>query len=124
MRLEGAVEPSEKEGYSFSVAEEEIDVREMIRQILRSREPAGIVAARFHNTLASIITGVAEVCREKHGIHRVLLSGGVFLNAVLLERTIARLEEKGFAANYPCRLSPGDEGISVGQALYAATQGG
>ena len=123
MRLECAVEPSEREAYSFSVAAEEIDVREMIREILRLREPPGVVAAKFHNTLASVIVRMAEMCRERHGIGRVLLSGGVFLNAPLLERAVATLEEKGFAVHYPRRFSPGDEAISVGQALYAVTQG-
>jgi hydrogenase maturation protein HypF len=123
MRLECAVEPSEQGVYSFSIVGEEIDVREMIREILRSGEPAGVVAAKFHNTLASIITRMAEVCRERYGIGSVLLSGGVFLNATLLERTLTLLGEKGFTAHYPRRFSPGDEAISVGQALYAVTVG-
>ncbi|MGD0948576.1 MAG: carbamoyltransferase HypF [Candidatus Binatia bacterium] len=123
MRLECAVEPSEQAVYSFSIAGEEIDVREMIREILRSGEPPGVVAAKFHNTVASVIARMAEVCREIYGIGSVLLSGGVFLNAALLERTFTMLEEKGFTVHYPRRLSPGDEAISVGQALYAVTQG-
>ena len=123
MRLESAVEPSESGVYAFSISGEEIDVRKMIREILRSGEPAEVVAAKFHNTLASTIVRVAEVCWEQHGIARVLLSGGVFLNVVLLEKTVATLEERGFTVHYPRRLSPGDEGISVGQAMYAAALG-
>jgi len=123
MLLECAVEPSEEGVYSFSIAGEEIDVREMIREILRSSEPPGVVAAKFHNTLACIIARMAEVCREKYGIGSVLLSGGVFLNAALLERTLMVLEGKEFTVHYPRRFSPGDEAISVGQALYAVTQG-
>jgi hydrogenase maturation protein HypF len=123
LRLECAVEPTERNVYSFSIVGEEIDVREMIREILRSGEPPRVVAAKFHNTLASIIARMAEVYREKYGMGAVLLSGGVFLNAALLERALAMLEEKGFTVRYPRRFSPGDEAISVGQALYAATQG-
>jgi hydrogenase maturation protein HypF len=122
MRLECAADASEKGAYSFSMSGEEIDVREMIREILRSGEPVGVAAAKFHNTLAAIIASVAQLCREKHGIDRVLLSGGVFLNVVLLERTVAMLEEKGFDVHYPRQLSPGDEAVSAGQILYAATQ--
>jgi hydrogenase maturation protein HypF len=123
MRLECTVEPSEHGVYSFSIVGEEIDVREMIREIIRSGEPPGVVAAKFHNTLASIIVRVAEVCRERYGIGSLLLSGGVFLNAALLERTLTMLEEKRFTMYYPRRFSPGDEAISAGQALYAVTQG-
>jgi hydrogenase maturation protein HypF len=123
MRLECAVEPSEEGVYSFSIVGEEIDVREMIREILHSGEPPGVVAAKFHNTLACIIARTAEACREKYGIGSVLLSGGVFLNARLLERTLTMLDEKGLTVHYPRRFSPGDEAISVGQALYAVTVG-
>jgi len=121
MRLEYAVESGEQGVYSFSVSGEEIDVREMICEILRFGEPPGVVAAKFHNTLACIIAHVAEGCRESHGIASVLLSGGVFLNTALLERTLTLLEGKGFTVRYPRRFSPGDEAISVGQALYGAT---
>jgi hydrogenase maturation protein HypF len=120
MRLERAVDPGEMETYAFSISGEEIDVREMIREILRSGEPPEVVAAKFHNTLARIIACVARIAGGKHGIRRVLLSGGVFLNTVLLERTVAALEERGFDVRYPRRFSPGDEAISAGQALYAA----
>ncbi len=124
MRLEAAADRDAKVPYRFRITESEIDVREMIREILESEEPAGVVAGRFHHTLACIVSESAARCREEHGTKQVLLGGGVFLNALLLEKCVAMLEERGFHIYYPVRFSPGDECISAGQALYAAWNGG
>ena len=48
------------------------------------------------------------------------LSGGVFQNRLLLERTAALLREAGMTVLVPERLPPNDGGISYGQAAVAA----
>ena len=50
----------------------------------------------------------------------MVLSGGVFQNVLLLERTSAALAEKGLRVLVPERLPPNDGGISYGQAAVAA----
>ena len=72
--------------------------RPAIRAVLSDLE-AGVavetVAARFHRGLASATAAAAErACRER-GLDTVVLSGGVFQNRLLLERTLRRLEEAG-----------------------------
>ena len=52
-----------------------------------------------------------------------MLSGGVFQNRVLLERTAARLERAGLRVLVPALLPPGDGGIAYGQAAVAAARG-
>ena len=49
-----------------------------------------------------------------------MLSGGVFQNRLLVERTVARLREAGLRVLLPTRLPPNDGGISYGQAAVAA----
>ena len=49
-----------------------------------------------------------------------MLSGGVFQNRVLLERTTAHLEAAGLRVLRPVLLPPNDGGISYGQAAVAA----
>jgi hydrogenase maturation protein HypF len=49
----------------------------------------------------------------------VVLSGGCFQNRVLVERTVARLEARGFRPYWHQRFPPNDGGIALGQA-YAA----
>ncbi|MCC7209189.1 MAG: carbamoyltransferase HypF [Anaerolineae bacterium] len=75
----------------------------------------GLIAARFHNTLSECIVAVAR----RAGRARVILSGGVFQNRALLERTVRRLGAEGFRPYWHQRLPPNDGGIAVGQAVGA-----
>lgn len=72
------------------------------------------VAAKFHNTLAEIIVAVAR----RFGEARVVLTGGCFQNASLLERSIRLLRSGGFEPIWHRRIPPNDGGIALGQ-LYA-----
>jgi hydrogenase maturation protein HypF len=63
------------------------------------------------------------VAAEGAGVDRVVLSGGVFQNRLLLERTAERLEGEGLRVLFPRLLPPNDGGISYGQAAVAARRG-
>ncbi len=66
---------------------------------------------------------VGDTCRqlrEAHGLNEVVLSGGVWQNVTLLQRTLALLEADGFTV-YTHRLVPAnDGGLALGQAAVAA----
>jgi len=85
---------------------------------LQSRT-AGVIAARFHNTLASMIVAVCRRVRERDHREEVCLSGGTFQNVYLLERTIAGLRREGFRVYTHALVPPNDGGISLGQAVIA-----
>ena len=54
----------------------------------------------------------------------MVLSGGVFQNRLLLERTAALLESARPPGAFPAScLPPNDGGISYGQAAVAASRG-
>jgi hydrogenase maturation protein HypF len=82
--------------------------------------PIGIIAARFHNTLAGLITAVCGAIRAQHGLATVALSGGVFQNEFLLRRAVCKLEKQGFRVLTHRQLPANDGGISLGQAAVAA----
>jgi hydrogenase maturation protein HypF len=84
-------------------------------------EAAG-VSARFHNAVA---TATAQACADlarRGGLDTAVLSGGVFQNRLLLDRTVDRLAETGLRVLVPERLPPNDGGISFGQAAVAAAR--
>ena len=83
---------------------------------------APLVAARFHNGLAAATVAACQALREKSGLETVALSGGVFQNMLLLERTVAGLERTGFRALVHSRVPPNDGGISLGQTAVAAAR--
>ena len=77
--------------------------------------PVGVMAARFHNAMADVITAVARSA----GRTRVVLSGGCFQNAVLCERADRQLRANGFQPYWHQRVPPNDGGIALGQLSAA-----
>jgi hydrogenase maturation protein HypF len=66
-----------------------------------------------------VALATAEACAAT-GQSTAVLSGGVFQNRVLLERTTSHLQAAGLRVLRPVQLPPNDGGISYGQAAVAA----
>jgi hydrogenase maturation protein HypF len=87
-----------------------------------ARVPAPVIAARFHHGVAALIEAGCLLMRERHGLGTVALSGGVFQNLLLLNATVGRLEARGFRVLLHSRVPCNDGGISLGQAVIAASR--
>jgi hydrogenase maturation protein HypF len=123
--LEAAVDGSERGAYPMPLAEGRLDARETIRAVLGDLDrgmDAERIAARFHNGLARATAAACLEAGEESANETVVLSGGVFQNRILLERTAALLAEAGMRVLVPERLPPNDGGISFGQAAVAAAR--
>ena len=70
------------------------------------------LAHLFINAVSGYVYTICK--REK--INQIVVSGGTFLNRILLEKTIDKLEEEGFKVYISEQLPPGDGGICLGQA--------
>ena len=84
-------------------------------------EPISLVALRFHTAVSDLIADLAERCREQTGLERVALGGGVFQNALLLDKAHHALTDRGFTVLRPRLLPPNDGGIALGQILVGAS---
>ena len=84
--------------------------------------PGPVISARFHATLVKLWVDICQDVKRTHGLKRVALSGGVFQNATLLTGLIHALEQKGFQVYTHKRVPANDGGISLGQAIVAASQ--
>lgn len=80
----------------------------------------GLISARFHNTVARIITETVERISRESGLKKLVLSGGTFQNRVLSERVENDLRRKGFEVLVPLQLPTNDGGIALGQLAVAA----
>lgn len=122
MELEWAVQQDVTDAYDFEITHAEafvFDWEPMLLQILRDRqrgESPGLMAARFHNTLAQVAVEFARLA----GQHQVVLSGGCFQNKILLERIVLRLREAGFDPCWHQRVPPNDGGVALGQVVAAS----
>ncbi len=92
MRLESVIDNKTEEYYSFT-AENTIVFAETIKEIIRdlSRQKNSVISAKFHNTVARVILEVSERIRNETSLKKVILSGGVFQNKYLLEKSLALL---------------------------------
>ncbi len=93
--------------------------RELLED-LRAGVGKSRVAARFHAGVAAAFIGAAKLARENTGIEKVALSGGCLHNRRLARLLRAGLEEEGFQVFEHRTVSPGDGGLSYGQAAVAA----
>ena len=102
-----------------------IDTRPIIRALVNDAmagASAPLVARRFHSTLVEIVAHVCGRLRDESGIDVVVLSGGVFLNAVLTHEVLARLVHDRFRAYRHRLVPPNDGGLCLGQLAVAASR--
>jgi hydrogenase maturation protein HypF len=122
IELEMMADESEEGGYEFEYSGDIIKPSPVICDIVTDlvrRVPAPVIAAKFHNAVASLILEVSRRIRAERGLHRVALSGGAFQNRLLAPRAMRLLEAAGFEVFTHSRVPPNDGGISLGQAVVA-----
>jgi hydrogenase maturation protein HypF len=121
MRLESVINHNTDLYYPFEF-DDTIGFSGTFRGILEDLPRLAIssISAKFHNTIAEIIVRVSVKIRKVIELNRVVLSGGVFQNKYLLEKSVTRLEAEGFKV-YTNHLVPAnDGGISLGQLVVAS----
>ncbi|MGA9235010.1 MAG: carbamoyltransferase HypF, partial [Desulfobacterales bacterium] len=94
-------------------------IRAVVEDLLQGTAPA-VISARFHLTLVRIFADLCDHLRRDTGLTRVVLSGGVFQNAILLGGLVRALEDKKFNVYTHKQVPTNDGGLSLGQAIIAA----
>ncbi|MCJ7606051.1 MAG: carbamoyltransferase HypF [Dehalococcoidales bacterium] len=118
--------PDEKGTYPFATDTGDgitvIRVRDLLAAVIDDLQ-AGIsqpvIAARFHETIASMISSLCQSISTQTGLTGVALSGGVFQNRLLTRKTVRKLESAGFTVYTHRQVPCNDGGISLGQAVIA-----
>jgi len=96
----------------------EIEIGGLLNAILndiRSGVPVSVIGGGFHNWLSNVILEISNRLRKKTGINKVVLSGGVFQNKLLLNKTKNLLRHYDFEVFHNRIVPPNDGGISFGQ---------
>lgn len=83
---------------------------------------AALIGARFHQTLCALITTNAMRLARAENVDRIVLSGGVFQNRLVLEGVSERLNASGLRVLSPASVPANDGGIALGQAVIAAAK--
>ncbi len=123
IELEAMADAGERGAYELPLVGGVLDpvpaLRALLADLAAGEAPAR-VAARFHNGVAAATAAACAELAAPRGTEIVVLSGGVFQNRLLLERTAGLLAAAGLRPLVPERLPPNDGGISFGQAAVAA----
>lgn len=126
MELEMLADDKTKEIYNYKWESGEVYriktepiIRGIVDDIQTGLSPSEI-SGKFHWTLIHMFTQLCGLIREDTGQSRVVLSGGVFQNSILLKGLIKALKENNFQVFTHSKVPANDGGISLGQALVAA----
>jgi hydrogenase maturation protein HypF len=127
MELEMAIAGDAKGFYDYQWVEEKeghrVLVSPIIRGVVEDMErglEASAISQRFHRTLIRLFSDLCRTMGQETALDRVILSGGVFQNVVLLAGLSQALKNAGFQVFSHGMIPTNDGGISLGQALVAA----
>lgn len=117
-------------GYPVEVKDDEIAVLswkplwQALLSDLKSGEDTGRVSARFHLALIEALAETGVRIARSRGLGRIVLSGGVMQNSILLDGLSARIMGHGLDVLVPRQLPANDGGLCLGQAAIAAAAAG
>lgn len=92
---------------------------EALLEGIRTGVPAGKLALDFHVTIARSSARIAHEICAREGLDTVALSGGVFMNRLLLQLLTRELKSMGLTVLIPRSVPVNDGCIAYGQAVIA-----
>ena len=95
---------------------------EALLEGIRTGVPAGRLALDFHIAIARSSARIAREICAREGIDTVALSGGVFMNRLLLQLLTRKLKDAGLTVLIPQTVPVNDGCIAYGQAAVARTR--
>ena len=95
---------------------------EALLEGIRAGVPAGRLALDFHIAIARSSARIAREICAREGIDTVALSGGVFMNRLLLQLLTRELKSMGLTVLIPQTVPVNDGCIAYGQAAVARTR--
>lgn len=123
VRLEQLADDELNEHYTVVIEGAQISLRFMLEGILQDLQelvPLPRIAARFHNTLAQLLTAKALSAMHEKQTNRVVISGGCFQNKRLTQQLQRLFAEAGVPLFVPSAIPCNDAGIAIGQLAIAA----
>ena len=123
MRLESAINSNTELYYTFTIGKTVVfsNTLSSILDDLKIHD-ISFISAKFHNTIAHVILEVCEKIRNEYFLNKVVLSGGVFQNKYLLEKSSNLLVSNKFEVFTNHLVPANDGGISLGQLIIAANK--
>lgn len=113
-----ALEVTARQAEKAFYIEPSLNPKRIIEAVKSAQAPKEEVALGFHLMLCELILNIAK----EYNVSQITLSGGCFVNRILLANTISLLENNGFKIYTNEQVSPGDNGICLGQAYLSCLE--
>ncbi|MDJ0753901.1 MAG: carbamoyltransferase HypF [Ardenticatenaceae bacterium] len=125
IELENLVDEAVNDRYEFAVEQNVFSAVPLIIKIvadMQNNVPRPVIAAKFHNGVAALILQLSQTLCKQNGLKQVTLSGGVFQNVTLLEKSVRLLQAAGIKPLIHKKVPPNDGGLALGQAVVAGVR--
>jgi hydrogenase maturation protein HypF len=125
IEIESAADPEEPGTYHFEIQDGKVDTRPVIEALIADIHNGTAIptlSARFHNGVANMVREGCKQIRGETGLKEIILSGGVWQNMALVDRTVRGLRNAGFDVKIHHQVPANDGGLSLGQALVGAAR--
>ena len=125
IEFEAMADSAEAGHYVFGVETGVVRVRSVVEALIKdvmAGIPTSKISARFHNGLAEAVRETVQKISRDTSLRSVVLSGGVWQNMTLLQKTISLLHKDGFEIYIHREVPTNDGGLSLGQAYIAASR--
>ncbi|MBN8658645.1 MAG: carbamoyltransferase HypF, partial [Anaerolineae bacterium] len=119
IEFEAMADSAEAGHYVFGVESGQVRVRSVVEALIKdvmAGIPTSKISARFHNGLAEAVRETVQKISRDTSLRSVVLSGGVWQNMTLLQKTISLLRKDGFEIYIHREVPTNDGGLSLGQA--------
>jgi hydrogenase maturation protein HypF len=111
--------------YDYTLHQQQFMIKPLLKNILRDLKndiPHPVIAARFHRTIIDFTFKAVIHLRNNTSINKVVLSGGVMQNSLILHNLSALLTKNNFTVFSAQTISPNDSSIALGQIMIANHQ--
>jgi hydrogenase maturation protein HypF len=130
MALEGLASSASASGaYAFALAERggrlALDPNPMLREVVEDLArgvDAPRIARRFHQALADVTAEACAHVAAASGLRDIVLTGGVFQNALLTELLSQALADRALRVHLHRDVPPNDGGLALGQLAVIAAR--
>lgn len=128
IELEAVADMTAEGTYAFEIAVPDdggplvVDSAPVLAAVLDDivyRTPASVISARFHRAVTAAVVETCARLAPELGLTHVALTGGVFMNRLIVRGAADGLREAGLTPLTHLRLPANDGGIAFGQAVVA-----
>jgi len=109
IELETMADPATIDAYEINLENDLMDFQTMLHEIIADLNDGvaiSTIAGRFHNTISQTVLHVCEISKSIYSIDTVALSGGVWQNRLLLEKTLKLLKKIISRFSFITRFQP------------------